>query len=213
MAKKLKRFRTALYYRLEKYPAEIALAYSKIPPKIISKRIRQAMKLRERKPDSTKRLAAIYGFAAETLKSYSRRLGRQVMLERLADLTDDHLFTYNGESHTISEWAAERHCSIKAMRCRLIRDVPEIALARYQPTVAKRRGRKRKEEDMTLFTYCGVSLTLRQWVKQIAVVKETQPNLRIRVRYKLDGEMLSIAALARKLGADYKNLYYEIQHR
>jgi AraC-like DNA-binding protein/DNA-binding CsgD family transcriptional regulator len=78
---------------------------------------------------SLNKWAKTFDISPETLGVYSRKIPMEVLLERLHNLTPTHLFSYDGESLTIDEWAKKRQCSVKAIQRRLIRQPIEKALA------------------------------------------------------------------------------------
>jgi hypothetical protein len=207
-AKKLKRSRQAIYARIQKYPIEIALGSSAVPKRFIKRRIAEMKETNKQKYQfngqllTLKELSTVCDITDEIIENYICKLGETVALERLMQITSNHLFTYRGEAHTIDEWAAKRNCSIRSMRFRLMRNIPEVAL------LCPGKIKEGTKED--IFVYNGISLTLDQWVKRITII-EVQHNLRTCVRYEFDGVLSPIATIARKLGANYKDLYNMLQ--
>jgi DNA-binding CsgD family transcriptional regulator/DNA-binding Lrp family transcriptional regulator len=149
--------------------------------------------------------AKTFDISPDTLAVYSSKIPIEVLLERLHNLTPTHLFTYNGESLTIEEWAKRRQCSVKAMQRRLIRQPVEKALA-----VECYKQRKLKAYDTKLFTYNGESLTLREWASRFTAVVKLRCRGVGRTRYEYNGQTLLMAEWARKLGANYAKFHKAI---
>lgn len=122
-AKKLGRSTHSLYYRLQHLPLEIALTPRKTPQIHISnikKYTYGGMTL------SVNAWANRYNISGATIRKLFLTNEPEVILSRLVLFwrRDSHnnLFTYNGKTMTLVELAKEQHCSIHAMRCRLLKN-------------------------------------------------------------------------------------------